>query len=281
MTPLVFAAVLCAALLHATWNAMLKTQSDKYAGAFGVALGGVPLGLAAILWFGLPAAESWPYVVSSALIHTFYYICLLNAYRVADFTQVYPIARGAAPVITAVAGAVLIGEVLSPLQSGSVLLIACGVMSLVFAGRGGRSLTGAGLFWALATSVIIATYSLNDGVGARLAGNSFSFYGASATLNAALLAIVIAVRQPKALAATIRHPGRTLYLGGPVSFIAYALVTWAFSQAPIAMVSALREISIVFAVLIGTLVLRERMDWRRICSSFVTLLGVLLLRVSR
>lgn len=281
MTPVVFMAVILAALLHALWNALLKTQSDKYAGALGVSIGGVPLALACLMAAGLPAADSWPYVASSALIHTFYFVCLLNAYRAADFTQVYPIARGAAPVLTAIAGTMLVGEVLSPLQTASVMVIACGVMSLVFAGRGGRRLTRAGLFWALATSAIIATYSLNDGIGARLAGNSFAFYGASATLNALLLTAYIGWRHPPAIRNSFTTGRRALLIGGPVSFIAYALVTWAFSQAPIAMVSALREVSIVFAILIGTFILRERMDWRRITSSFVTLMGVLLLRAAK
>ncbi|KAA0970924.1 EamA family transporter [Aureimonas fodinaquatilis] len=281
MSLLVFSAVILAALLHALWNALLKAQPDKYAGAFAVSLGGVPLGLACLAYAGLPAVESWPYVVSSAIIHTFYFLCLLNAYRAADFTQVYPIARGAAPVFTALASGALLGEVLSPLQATAVAIIACGVMSLVFAGRGGKSLSASGLCWALATSAIIATYSLNDGAGARLAGNSFAFYGASATLNAILMAIYFALRQPAALRNCFTVGRRSLLIGGPVSFIAYALVTWAFAHAPIAMVSALREVSIVFAVLIGTFVLHEKMDWRRILSSFVTLTGVVLMRVAR
>lgn len=277
----VFAAVILAALLHAVWNALLKTETDKHAGAVAVAIGGVPLALASLFYAGLPARESWPLVASSAVIHVVYYLCLLNAYRAADFTQVYPIARGAAPVLTAVFGTAILGEVLSPMQSAAVLTIACGVMSLVFAGRGARAMTRAGLGWAFATSAVIATYSLNDGAGARLAGNSFAFYGASATLNCVLLCLVMRFLKPGSIRRSLTLGRRALLVGGPVSFVAYALVTWAFSQAPIAAVSALREVSIVFAVLIGTFVLKERMNWRRIVSTFVTLGGVVLLRAAK
>ncbi len=281
MSSTVFGAVVLAALLHALWNALLKSEGDKYAGSMAVSMGSLPLAAGCLAVFGLPAPESWPYVAASAVIHTVYYLCLLNAYRAADFTQVYPIARGAAPVLTAAFGAMLLGEVLSPLQSAAVLVIACGVMSLVFAARGTRAMSGAGLAWALATSAAIATYSLNDGAGARLAGNSAAFYGAASILNCALLALVVRFLKPGAITAGLTRAPRSLFLGGSISFVAYALVTWAFSEAPIAMVSSLREISIVFAILIGTFVLRERMNWRKIGSTFLTLLGVVLLRTAR
>ncbi|WAJ30377.1 DMT family transporter [Antarcticirhabdus aurantiaca] len=281
MSSTVFGAVILAALLHALWNALLKSEGDKYAGSMAVSLGSLPLAAGCLAVFGLPAPEAWPYVAASGVIHTVYFLCLLNAYRAADFTQVYPIARGAAPVLTAVFGAALLGEILSPLQSAAVLVIACGVMSLVFAARGTRVMSGAGLAWALATSAAIATYSLNDGAGARLAGNSAAFYGASSILNCALLALVIRFLKPGAVTAGLTRAPRSLIFGGSISFVAYALVTWAFSQAPIAMVSAIREVSIVFAILIGTFVLRERMNWRKIGSTFLTLLGVVLLRTAR
>lgn len=277
----VFAAVVLAAFLHATWNALLKTETDKYAGSVALCVGSLPLAFGCLIYAGLPAPESWAHVLASGFIHTFYFVFLLNAYRAADFTQVYPVARGAAPVLTAILGTVLLGEILSPVQSAAVAVIAAGVTSLVFSGRGPRGMTKAGLGWALATSVVIATYSLNDGAGARLAGNSFAFYGASSILNCLLLCAYMRVVRPGAISRSFVCARKALLVGGPMSFVAYALVTWAFSHAPIATVSALREISILFAVLIGTFVLKERMNWRKIGSTFVTLMGVLLLRFAR
>ncbi|WP_102959821.1 DMT family transporter [Mangrovicella endophytica] len=281
MSSTVFAAVILAALLHAAWNALLKSETDKLAGGVGVSIGGVPLALAGIAVAGFPPLAAWPYVLASAVIHTFYYLCLLNAYRAADFTQVYPVARGIAPVLTACFGVIMLGEVLTPLQTAAVVIIGSGVTSLVFAGRSDRNLTGAGLAYALATGVLIATYSLNDGAGAREAGSSLSFYGTSSILNCALLCLYVRIARPGTLCACFTRARSSTLVGGPVSFVAYAIVTWAFSQAPIATVSALREVSVAFAILIGTFVLKERMNWRKIASTFVTLTGAILLRAAR
>lgn len=286
MSTHVFAAVILAALLHASWNALLKSGGDKYASTMALALGSLPLAAACVLVAGPPPLASWPFLLGSVAIHTGYNLALLNAYRAADFTQAYPIARGTAPVLTAIVGATLLGEVLTPVQSLAIGVIAAGVVSMAFAGRetrpGTRPMSRAGLGWALATSVLIAAYSLNDGIGARVAGNSFSYYGATSILTALLMLLVMRLMRPGAVTASLARGARgALLVGGPMSFVAYALVTWAFSQAPIATVSALREVSIVFAMVIGTLVLRERLNWRRIGSTFVTLLGVVLLRGAR
>lgn len=285
MSPTVFLAVLFAALLHALWNALLKSGVDKHAATIALSFGAVPPAIGCLLYAGLPAWESWPFVLGSVAIHTGYNLTLLNAYRAAEFTQVYPVARGAAPVLTALAGSILLDEHLSPVQAFAVCVIAAGVVSMVFAARdrvGGRSsMSGTGLGWALATSVLIASYSLNDGMGARLAGNSFAFYGLSALITTVTVTIAVSALRPGSVAAVWPRAKGALFVGGPMSFAAYAIVTWGFANAPIAAVSALREVSIVFAMLIGTFVLRERMNWRKAASSFVTLFGVLVLRLAR
>ncbi|MFD2237085.1 EamA family transporter [Aureimonas populi] len=281
MSMMVFGAVIFAALLHATWNALLKSGADKFASMAALTLGAVPLAALSLALAGLPAREAWPLVLASALIHAAYFLCLVAAYRAADFTQAYPIARGIAPVLTALAGAAFLGEVLSAMQSLAVLVIGTGVTSLVFAERGEKRMVGAGLFWALATGVLIATYSLVDGAGARLAGNSFSFYAAAALVKVPVMCLYLRVARPGALAGAFTRARPVLLLGAPISFVAYSLVTWDFTQAPIATVSALREVSIVFAVLIGTFILKERMNLRRIASTFVTLMGAMMIRFAR
>ena len=274
----VFAAVILAAVLHASWNAILKSGADKLASTAAIAIGSVPPATAILLWTGLPDREAWSLVSLSALVHGVYLLALVNAYRAADFTQAYPIARGTAPVVTALAGAAFLGEVLSPGQGLAVLLIGIGVTSLVFTVRGEKRMTGAGLFFALATGILIASYSLVDGAGARLAGNSFSFYAAATILKAPFLCLYLAWRYPGSVGAAFTRARVVLFVGAPISLLAYSLVTWGFTQAPIAVVAALREVSVVFAVLIGTFVLKERMNWRKVASTFVTLLGAVAMR---
>ena len=285
MSLTVFGVVIFAALLHATWNALLKSGADKHAATVALSLGSLPIAILCLLVAGLPRWEAWPYVLGSVVIHTAYNLALLNAYRAADFTQAYPVARGTAPVLTAIFGVVLLGEALSPFQSLAVALIAAGVVSLVLAGGGERAglrlLKGEGLGWALATGALIATYSLNDGAGARVAGSSVSFYALTSTITAFTVSLSLHLIRPGSVSGAFVRARGALFVGGPISFLAYALVTWAFTQAPIATVSALREVSVVFAMLIGTFILRERLNWRRIASTFVTLSGVVLLRAAR
>jgi drug/metabolite transporter (DMT)-like permease len=167
------------------------------------------------------------------------------------------------------------------METVAIVIIALGLASLVLTARsdGRLDLVSCGL--AAITGVFIAAYSLNDGVGARLVENSVSFYGAASLLNCALMCALFPLFQRGVVKRAVRESRRSLLIGGPMSFTAYALVTWAFTQAPIAVVSALRETSVVFALLIGTLVLNERMNLVKLFSTFVTLSGAVLLRMQR
>ena len=277
----VFVAVLLAAVLHASWNAVVKNSPDKHLGMTAVVLGHAPLAIVAACLSPWPAAPGWPYMVAGAGLHFGYQLFLLWSYRAGDLSQVYPIARGTAPIITAAVSVALLGERLTAAETIAVLLIAAGILSLVLVrGRDGlRNPHAARL--ALITSLFIAGYSLVDGAGARAAGTALGFYGWLATINAVVFALFMRWTQPGLLSRVWPQARGVLAIGGGASFLAYAIVVWAFTQAPIALVAALRETSIVFALAIGAVVLRERLDVVKLAATFLAAAGAILLRFAR
>lgn len=278
MSMLVFAAVLAAAVLHAVWNALVKGSSDKDLNMTAVVLGHAPAAIAAVMLAPAPAPASYPYIVAGAALHVGYQFFLLWAYRVGDLTQVYPIARGSAPLIVALISVVFLGAVLTAAQGLAIAIIAAGLFSLVLVrqNEGQLNLKAAGL--AMTTGCFIAAYSLVDGLGARAAGASIGFFGWLAIINVIVFACCMALYRPGTLARLPLEGRKTFIVGGGASFIAYAFVTWAFTQAPIALVSALRETSIIFALLIGVVFLRERMSLTKAAAAFATLTGAVILR---
>lgn len=277
----VFLVVLLAAALHAAWNAIAKGTGDPLHSMVAIVLGHAPLAVVAIVLSPLPAPASWPYVLAGALLHVGYQLFLMSAYRLGDLTHVYPIARGAAPIIVALVSMAFLGVALSGQELLAVVMIGCGIMSIALA-RGADGLRNPqAALAAVATGCFIAAYSLVDGTGARLAGSSFGFYGWLSLVNALVLAGIVQMTRPRVLRALHREAPLALWLGGTASFAAYALVTWAFTRAPIALVAAVRETSIVFALLIGVLVLRERLSLHKVASTMMTISGAILLRFSR
>ncbi|MEM6727153.1 MAG: DMT family transporter [Pseudomonadota bacterium] len=281
MTTPVFLAVLCAALLHASWNALLKSGADKTLAMGAVILGHVPIALVLIPFVPLPSPESLPYLAAGVALHFGYQIFLLNSYRLGDLTQVYPIARGIAPLIVALVSVGLLGVVMSGPEKLAIAVIAVGIMSLSLVRRsdGERNLVAVVL--ALGTGGFIAGYSLVDGLGARLAGTALGYYAWLSIFNGAAMVGYLAWRAPGTLSAIPRCGKLSFFMGGCASFLAYAIVIWAFTQAPIALVTALRETSIVFALLIGVFFLRERLDLLKVFSTAATLTGAILLRFAR
>ncbi|MBN9075465.1 MAG: hypothetical protein BGN87_16880 [Rhizobiales bacterium 65-79] len=279
MSTSVLTIILIAALLHAGWNALLKSQPDKTAGALAVAISSAVIGLVCLVHTGLPAREAWPLVASSAVLHLGYFLFLTSAYRVGDLSQVYPIARGVAPLITAASAGLVLGETLTPLETTAVIIIGLGLISLVLTAKTDGRFNLVSCSLALVTGIFIAAYSLNDGIGARVAGDSLAFYSATAPLNGAMMCIGMSLFRRDIVATALTKCRRSLWIGGPLSFTAYALITWAFTQAPIALVSALRETSLVFALILGTLFLKERVNLVKVFSVFVTLFGAVLLRM--
>jgi drug/metabolite transporter (DMT)-like permease len=206
---------------------------------------------------------------------------LLLSSRIGDLTQVYPIARGSAPLIVAGVSVAFLGVALAPLELAAILTIAAGIMSLSLVRRQDGLRNGRAGALALGTGCFIAAYSLVDGSGARLSGSPVGYFAWNCIGNALVFPTLVAAIRPGVLAAVARDARRTFVVGGTASFVAYALVVWAFTQAPIALVSALRETSIVFALLIGVTLLGERLDLARVASTMLTLFGAALLRLAR
>lgn len=277
----VFIVVLLAALCHAIWNAFIKVDGDRLV-FMAVLLAGSGMGaLSATPFLPLPAPESWPYIALSILLHQGYTIFLILAYRYGDLSHVYPLARGSAPLIVAFLSVTLIGEQLTRHALLAVFIMGVGIMTLSLT-RGAQNLRNPwAVFFALGTGLFIAGYTITDGVGARLAGSAHSYAAWMLGLEAIpIVTFVLWKRKMRALP-QINRIWKPAMLMGLISLAAYWTVIWAMSVAPIALVAALRETSIIFAVLFGVLFLKERLSLARLASTFLTLAGVALLKVSR
>jgi drug/metabolite transporter (DMT)-like permease len=281
MSLVVFCAVLAAAVLHAVWNAIVKGGSDKQLSMAAVMLGHVPFALVAVAFSPLPAPESLPYLLAGIALHFGYQTFLMYAYQVGDLTQIYPIARGSAPMLVAGVSFLFLGVTLQPVEWLAVLVIGIGILSISITRRGDGQRNPQAARLALVTGGFIASYSLVDGLGARAAGTAFGFYGWLALGNAVLVVAYLAIKSPAHLRALPRDGKRVFLIGGSASFIAYALVIWSFTQAPIALVTALRETSIIFALLIGVFFLREKLSLGKVLATAITLFGVALLRLGK
>ncbi len=281
MDPLVFSVVLLAAALHAGWNALVKNAGDKYVSMTAIVLGHAPLAIVALPFVPLPDPQSWLYLIASVGFHIGYQLLLLFSYRIGDLTHVYPIARGVAPMLVAGISVMALGVHLTSIETVAVSTIAIGIVSLAFVrgSDGIRNPRAAGM--ALATGCCIAGYSLVDGLGARQAGTALGYWIWLTFINVALFPVIMTRLKPGLLGRVEREARSALVFGGGASFLAYALVVWAFTQAPIPMVTALRETSIIFALLIGVVFLNERLNLVKVASIALTLFGAVVLRFSR
>lgn len=260
---------------------MAKGGKDKTLSMAAVIIGHSPFALVALVFVPLPTVASLPYLAGGMVLHFGYQVFLINSYKIGDLTQVYPIARGIAPLIVAAVSVLFLNVHLGWTETFAVLLIGLGILSLglVRTHGGGRNLKAAML--AVTTGCFIAGYSLVDGMGARVAQTAVGFYSVLALLNAVVFAIYLRWQRPGVLSRLPREGARTFVLGGFASFAAYSLVVWGFTQAPIALVTALRETSIIFALLIGVFFMKERLDLAKVLSTFMTLAGAILLRFAR
>lgn len=280
MSITVMAAVLVAAMFHAGWNLFVKRVDDKQVGMTAVVLGHTPFAIAAVAVSPLPSTSSTPWIAAGALIHVAYQLLLLRSYRVGDLSQVYPLARGVAPLLVAVVSAWFLGERLTMTETLGIATIAAGIIALSFVRRGDGERNGKAVALSLATGVFIAGYTLVDGMGAREAGTALGFYGWLSIGNALLFAAIMRGASPGLVTRVLTKEWRLTVAGGGASFLAYAIVTWAFTVAPIALVAALRETSIAFAVLFGSVVLRERTGIAKTVAVAGMLAGVVILRVA-
>lgn len=281
MPTIVILTTLLAAMLHACWNALAKGSADKHLSMAGVIVGHLPYAIVALFFVPMPDLACWPYLLGSFALHFGYQIFLLNSYKIGDLTQVYPVARGIAPLIVAAVSVSVLGVVLGWMEIAAIVLIGTGLLSLgLVRGHGGARNPKAAMLAAV-TGCFIAGYSLVDGLGARVAGTGVGFYSWSAMGNAIIFAAFLRINKPGTLSRLWPEGRFVLIVGGFASYCAYALVVWGFMQAPIALVTALRETSIIFALFIGVFFMKERLDLMKVLATFSTIVGAVLLRFAR
>lgn len=262
--------VLFAAALNAGWNALIKVSGDRVAVMAVVTLLGSLLSSLALPFVEMPDPASWPLLALAILLHTGYHFVLPVAYSYGDLGQVYPIARGSAPLLVTLGAALFAGEVLNSLPLFGVLFLAVGVMALAFDQRTGLSRNPRAVLFALGTGICIASYTLVDGLGARQAGSVLGF-AVCLTIGDGLLTFLIALMwKAKAIGEIARTNLTPAMLAGGMQVGAYWIAIWALAHAPLGMVSALRETSVLFAALISTFILKEGFGvWRFVSAGLI------------
>lgn len=279
MTPFVFAAVLFAAVCHAGWNAVIKIGLEPLAATTLISAGSAVVAAPLLFVFGVPDAASWPWAVASVIIHLFYFVGLSEAYRTGDLGQVYPLARGAAPLMTAALSPLFVGEWLGLIAWAGVTLLTTGVVLLSF--RGGRQVAGfdrRAVGFALFTAVTICAYTLVDGIGARLAGVPNAYSSWMFFLNGlALIALTVWWLGRGVIPDMARFWKRGL-AAGAMQLLSYSIVLWAMTKAPIALVASLRETSVLFGAAIAVVFLREPLRPARIAAAVLIVAGLVVIR---
>ena len=274
----VFLVIIVAAFLHAIWNAMVKYEKDKYLAVGAIVLGHVPASIVIIFLTPFPSVESIPYIIISAILHIGYEWNLLSAYRFGDFTKVYPIARGTGPTLVTIISLIFLGVVLSNFETLGILIICLGIFVLAFQDIDVLKNRKAVLY-AFLTGFFIMSYSVIDGYGARASFSPLSYIGWSFILNAAIFPILLIYKNKARTILKIAKEGKKIFfIGGTISYMVYAIVVWSFTQAPIPLVAALRETSIVFALLIGIFFLKEKFTFLKGIATFIIFFGVVLLK---
>jgi drug/metabolite transporter (DMT)-like permease len=276
----VFLAVLAAAACHASWNALLKLNLEPIVAISLVSMGCGIVALPLLPFTGVPAEASWPYIAASLTLHLGYYIALGEAYRTGDLGQVYPIARGTAPLMTAVATTALLGEQLGQIGWFGVLVLAVGLLLLSLkGGRTVKSFDPRSVSYALLTATTISAYTLVDGVGARIAGSPHAYAAWLMLFDGLMMAAFGLWRFPAALTAGARKDWTLIIAGGALSAASYWTAIWAMTVAPIALVAALRETSVLVAAVIGVVFLREPLLPARIAAACLVVAGIMLIRL--
>lgn len=272
--------VLVAAVLHACWNALVKSSRDPLVELAALNLAGGVVSLPLVPVLGLPGLAAAPFLAGNVLCHTAYYTLLLNSYSAGGLSLVYPIARGVAPLLVAAASAFFLGEPLGGRSLLGVVLIAVSIASLAFAG-GVSSFRPRAVALSLATGASIATYTLVDGSGARAATSPLSYIACLFVLDGFVLLPAVYLRRRGIALARLRAHWKTGALSGVLSVAAYGIAVWAMTRAPIALVAALRESSVVVAALLGAILLREPFGRHRVLASLGVAAGIAVLRLSR
>ena len=279
MDTTVFITVLFSAVLHAIWNGMASKYKNKNVSIPAIVYGHVPACIIAVIILPLPSVESFPYIIISALIHQGYQNFLLTAYQTGKFTTVYSVARGFGPLVATVISIIFLGVYLKTFTLLSILLISTGVILI---GLFSKSVLKNNkiLYTSLATGVFIGIYSVVDGYGARISMSAISYMSWVFIFSALFFPIVLHFRKQKNILKKTLTEGKVVFwVGGLFSYLAYVITVWAFTKAPIPMVSALRESSILIAIFIGYFYLKEKINTYKIISIILIFLGVIGLKL--
>lgn len=279
MDTTVFAAVLFAALLHAGWNAAVKVGLDRFSSILLLAIVQAAIALPLLPFVPLPAPEGWWWIGAAALLHAGYKLFLIQAYAHADLSQAYPLARGTAPLIVFVVSVLFLGVVFTSLQIAAIVAISAGILVMAFKGSDTGRMQGKALFYAIGTAGFTASYTLMDGVGARVAGTPSGFILWMVIGDAMVMVAFAVAARGRGVFRALVPAWKTGLAAGAMSLGSYWIAVWAFTQAPIALVAALRESSILFAILIAAFVMREPVSRWRWTSVLLIAGGVVLTRV--
>ena len=284
--PLIIGLLLMAALMHASWNAILKSdQSDRLA-TFGVIMTtGTVMGLCAVPFLPWIEPAAWKYLAASMLIHVLYYTFLLKAYSYGDLSHTYPIARGLGPLLVALVSGRFIGEHLRPQDIAGVLLLSFGLIALAMPLRnvvprpGSRH--GLATLFAVLTGFTIAAYIIADGLGVRSAGPTFqhrlSYIAWLCVVEGPWLLVLAIALRPRTVWTHLRRTWWRGMIGGVIANVGYGIAIYALVLGPMAHIAALRETSVLFGALMGTLLLGEPFGGRRVAAAFVIVVGLVLM----
>lgn len=275
------ALVLLAAALHAGWNTLIKISGDRVAAMAFVTLSGSLFSLPFLLIVASPDPSSWPLLLLTILLHTAYHFFLPIAYDHGDLGQVYPIARGSAPLLVSVGAVVFAGEHIPPLAVIGVVCLSVGVMTLTLDKTSASRINYKAVLFALATGASIASYTIADGLGARQAGSILGF-AVWLTIGDGILTFALAfLWKGRSIWRVAQNNLASGFAGGAMQVGAYWIIVWALALAPMSMVSALRETSVLFAALISTFILKEGFGVWRFVSAALTTMGLMLTRSDR
>jgi drug/metabolite transporter (DMT)-like permease len=270
MSPAVIGLVLFAAVLHATWNAVLRSGADRLWSVTTMSLAATAIAIPVAFALPLPPPACWPYLLVSSCLQTVYSVFLAQAYRQGDLGQVYPVVRGSVPLLVTLGAYVLTGQSLSPLSMLGVILVALGIMSLVV---DSRRASPKSLMLALITGVSIAAYTVTDAMGVRHAGNAATYATWIFLIYGALMPMMFVIWRGR-LRLDVRSPETwKALMGGVISLIAYGAMVAALALGSAGAISALRETSVVFAALIGPIFLKEPLTFHRLAACLVVALG--------
>ena len=279
MDPIVFTAVIIASMFHATWNGMVKKHSNKVTALSAIILGHVPISIIAVIFLPMPSFDSLPYIIVSAFIHQGYNWFLLKSYSVGDLTKVYPIARGFGPIIATIISIFFLGLIISKASILSISLVCAGIIIISLFGY--KTINNLSIIkYSLITGFFIGLYTVIDGYGARVSLSAISYMSWGFILSAMLFPILLKINKYDNIFRNIINDGKAIFwIGGSISYLVYGVVIWGFTKAPIPMVSALRESSIVFVIFIGIFFLDEKINLAKIISIILIFFGVIGLKI--